>query len=82
MLDTDPVPLQRGRTLQPGGGPDRPRQADQPAEGAAGQSGEGHQRGEGIAREGIGRVQNENSHLRFRGDFRIMLVVWVSSLLT
>ena len=77
MLDTDPVPLQRGRSVQPGGGSQRQGQADQPAEGAEGPGREGHQRGEGIAREGVGRVQNENSHLRFRGDFKT--VCWVPS---
>ena len=75
MLDTDPVPLQRGRSIQPGGGSKRQRQADQPAEGAEGPGREGHQRGEGITREGAGRVQNENSHLRFRGDFKTVCCV-------
>ena len=63
MLDTDPVPLQRGRSIQPGGGSKRQGQADQPAEGAEGPRREGHQGGEGAPRAGTGRVQNEDSHL-------------------
>ena len=80
MLDTDPVQLQRGRSVQPGGGSQRPGQTDQPAAGAEGPGREGQQRGEGITREGVGRVQNENSHLRFRGDFQTPILSSITEL--
>ena len=45
-----------------------PGQAEQPAAGAEGPRGEGVEGGEGAAREGVGRVQNENSLLWIRGE--------------
>ena len=46
----------------------RPGQAEQPTAGAEGPRGEGAEGGEGAAREGVGRVQNENSLLWIRGE--------------
>lgn len=72
ISDSEPEPQQRGGPKQSGGGAHRPRQADQPAEGAEGPRREGHQGGEGAPRAGTGRVQNENTHLRLRGKFNIL----------
>ena len=68
--DPDAEPQQRGRAVQPGVQPRGQGQADQPAAGAEGPRREGLQGGEGAARAGAGRVQNENSHLRVGGGSR------------
>ena len=62
-LDSDSITQQWRRSVESWGGTDWQGQADQPTQGPEGPSGEGHQGREGASREGVSRVQNENSHL-------------------
>ena len=64
ILDSDPISQQRGGSVKSRGSIVGQGQADQPVERPEGQGREGHKGRKGPSRERVGRVQNENSHLR------------------